>query len=776
MYLSTPSSIWFTMVQTSPEPFSENALRILEARYFQRDGKGKVIETVQDLFKRVANDVAAAEKAYNTPKEEILKLERQFYHVMMQGLFLPNSPTLMNAGTNNGLGYSACYVLPVPDDMTGIFMALKYAALIWQAGGGTGFSFSHLRPSGDAIKTTSGVSSGPISFMKIFDMASEQIKQGGKRRSANMGIMRVDHPDIREFITSKDTENSILSNFNISVAVTDKFMEALERDDEYTLVNPRTDEVVDTVPAQEIFMLMCEQAWKTGDPGLWFIDRANEENPIQDGVPIDATNPCGEQALQPYDVCNLGSINVGKFVWPKELITFMRDEGVKDMMLLPKLIDRDGLVTVVKTAVRFLDNVIDRSNYPMKKIEKMAKKNRRIGLGIMGWADMLALLEVPYDSQEALDIAEVVMSWIQEAAEDASIELGNIRGPFPNWKKSVFKSWGEHPPRNAAVTTIAPTGTISRIAECSSGIEPYYALVYKSNVLNGQVFVDRVRTLEKVAGYEIPEELWKAIADNGGSIQGHDFQLVTSTSQHGSFAQKIRQIFKTALEIPLEQHIRMQAVFQGVVDNSISKTINMPNSATVDDIYMAYLKAWQTGCRGLTVYRDGCKAVQVLETGKKPEPSFMVTPREPRDLPEVLEAKRIRVPTGHGTLFATVTYDEASNPVECFVWMGRSGGCTLSYLEAIGRLTSIALRSGVSVETIIETLRGIRCQHSSIEKGQITLSLPDAVGYALERLTGAKTPIISVGDCPRSECSGKLIFEEGCEKCLEPACDYTRCG
>ncbi len=746
-----------------PMELTDNAIRILEARYLQRNGDGNIIETPEELFQRVANDIAAAELAYNTPKDEILKVEKQFFHLMTQGLFLPNSPTLMNSGTGNGLGYSACYVLPVPDDMTGIFMALKHAALIWQAGGGTGFSFSLLRPKNDIIKTTSGVSSGPVSFMKIFDMASEQIKQGGKRRSANMGIMRIDHPDIREFITSKDAENSILSNFNISVAVTDKFMEALERGDEYALVNPRTNEVVDTVPAQEIFTLMCEQAWKTGDPGLWFIDRANKANPIQDGVPIDATNPCGEQALQPYDVCNLGSINLGKFVIPKELSTFQR-RGMPTDELLEDVIDRPGLEKVVKTAVRFLDNVIDRSNYPMPEIAEMAKKNRRIGLGVMGFADMLALLEVPYDSQEALDIAEVVMSWIQEAAEDASMELAEIRGPFPNWKKSVFESLA-HPPRNAALTTIAPTGTISRIAGCSSGIEPYYALAYKSNVLDGQVLVDRSWTLEKVFGSEIGEKEWKGIADNEGSVLGYL-----------GFDHSLKQVFKTALEISLLQHIRMQAVFQKIVNNSISKTINMSSSATVDDIYMAYLKAWEMGYRGITIYRDGCKAAQVLETGKKQEPSFMVTPREPRDLPEVLEAKRIRVPTGHGTLFATVTYDETSNPVECFVWMGRSGGCTLSYLEAIGRLTSIALRSGVSVETIIETLRGIRCQHSSIEKGQITLSLPDAVGYALERLTGAKAPSISVGDCPRSECSGKLIFEEGCERCLEPACDYTRCG
>ena len=752
------------MVQTSPEPLPENALRILEARYLQRNESGKIVETPEELFKRVANDIAAAEKAYKTPKEEILKLERQFYHMMRQGLFLPNSPTLMNAGTGNKLGYSACYVLPVPDDMAGIFDAVKHAALIWQAGGGTGFAFSGLRPKGDAIKTTSGVSSGPISFMKIFDMASEQIKQGGKRRSANMGIMRVDHPDIREFITSKDTENDILSNFNISVAVTDDFMETLERDGEYHLVNPHTGEIEHSVPAREILELMSEQAWKTGDPGLWFIDRANEANPIQDGVPIDATNPCGEQALQPYDVCNLGSINLGRFVWPKEAITIaLQGEEVRDMMLLPELIDRDGLVKVVKTAVRFLDNVIDRSNYPMKEIEEMAKKNRRIGLGVMGFADMLALLEVPYDSQEALDIAEVVMSWVQEAAEDASIELAEVRGPFPNWKQSVFESLA-HPPRNAALTTIAPTGTISRIAGCSSGIEPYYALAYRSNVLDGQVLIDRVRTLERVIDRKLPEEGWESIAENGGSIQ--DLIL--------GFDLDDRQIFKTALEIPLLQHIRMQAVFQKVVDNSISKTINMPNSATVDDIYMAYLKAWEMGCRGITVYRDGCKAVQVLETGKKQEPSFIVTPREPRDLPEILNARRIRVPTGHGTLFALVTYDEAEKPMECFVWMGRSGGCTLSYLEAIGRLTSIALRSGVSADAIVETLRGIRCQHSSMEQGNVVLSLPDAVGYALERLTGAKAPTISVGDCPRADCSGRLIFEEGCEKCM--VCDYTRCG
>jgi ribonucleoside-diphosphate reductase alpha chain len=771
-------------------PLSENSRKILEARYLQKDENGNILETPDQLFARVANDIAEAEKAYGTSLEEIAKLEKQFFHMMAESLFLPNSPCLMNAGTGNQLGYAACYVLPIEDDMTSIFKALQQAALIWQAGGGTGFSFSRLRPSGALVKTSTGVSSGPVSFMKIYDGAAEQVKQGGKRRTANMAILRVDHPDIEEFITCKDTENKVLSNFNVSVAITDVFMEQLKKGANYEIINPRTKKRVDTKSASEVFRLIVQRAWKTGDPGLWFIDRANKASPIQDGTAIEATNPCGEQALQPFDVCNLGSINLGKFVIPEGVVPktsrqFPPDEHmsggvqaahpqepVTEWEEWETRIDLQHLGKIVDLSVRFLDNVIDQSTYPLKKIENMAKKNRRIGLGVMGWADMLALLKIPYDSEEALSLARFIMAFIQERAEDASIELAEDRGPFPNWKNSVFKTL-TNPPRNVALTTVAPTGTISRIAGCSSGIEPYFALCYQSNVLDGQVLADKIDTLERVwpdmgarVGV-IPSDIWKNIASFGGSIQ----DMVDTVPED------IRNIFKTALEISPEAHVRMQAAFQTYINNSVSKTINLPNTATEEDVENAYLLAWELGCRGITVYRDGSKSVQVLETkSTKAEPSLGgVDLVKPADM---LPAVRIRIPTGHGTLFSTISYDEKSGkPLELFAWQGKAGGCTLAYMEALGRLISVSLRSGVSVEVVLEALRGIRCGHAGPHGGVVTLSLPDAIGLALERFlekqgVDIQSPVVMVGNCP--ECGETLIFQEGCEKCM--VCAYTRCG
>ena len=755
---------------------TENALKILEARYLRKDEYGNVLETPSQLFERVAIDIANAEKKYGTSPEDILKLQSQFVHMMEESLFLPNSPTLMNAGTNAGLGYAACYVLPIEDDMTGIFRALQQAALIWQAGGGTGFAFSRLRPSGALVRTTTGVSSGPVSFIKIFDAAAEQVKQGGKRRTANMAIMRVDHPDIEEFITCKDSENQVLSNFNMSVAITDEFMEQLSKGANYEIIDPQTKKRVDTRSASEMFSLMVQRAWKTGDPGLWFIDRANKASPLRDGIAIEATNPCGEQALQPFDVCNLGSINLGKFVIPEGV--------VPERAFLTKLeewetrIDFQHLGKIVGLSVRFLDNVIDQSTYPLKKIENMAKKNRRIGLGVMGWADMLALLQIPYESEEAFKLAEIVMRFIQDRAIEASVELAKVRGPFPNWTKSIFKNDG-FPPRNCALTTVAPTGTISRIADCSSGIEPYFALAYKSNVLDGQVLIDKVKTLPIVwnafedMGARVginPDDIWENIADFGGSVQKMEHTV----------PKVVRDIFKTSLELPLEAHVRMQAAFQKQIDNSVSKTINMPNTATEKDVEDAYILAWELGCRGITVYRDGSKSVQVLETKSKDSISKgeMDSTGLPR-APDILPAIRIRIPMpGHGTIFTTISYNpETKKPLELFGWQGKAGGCTLAYMEGFGRLISISLRSGVPVEAILEALRGISCRHGGVVKGQAVLSPPDALGIALERFLETQgeeveSPVVTVGTCP--ECGEILVFQEGCEKCV--VCEYTRCG
>ncbi len=749
---------------------SENAIKILEARYLRKDEYGNVLETPSQLFARVATDIANAEMAYGTSPEDIVKLQSQFVHMMEEGLFLPNSPTLMNSGTHSGLGYAACYVLPVEDDMAGIFRALQQAALIWQAGGGTGFAFSRLRPSGALVRTTTGVSSGPVSFIKIFDAAAQQVKQGGKRRTANMAIIRVDHPDIEEFITCKDSENQVLSNFNMSVAITDEFMEQLKKGADYEIIDPQTKKRVDTKSAREVFRLMVQQAWKTGDPGLWFIDRANKASPLRDGIAIEATNPCGEQALQPFDVCNLGSINLGKFVIPGGVVPSGKD--LTEWEEWERRIDMQHLGKIVELSVRFLDNVIDQSTYPLKKIENMAKKNRRIGLGVMGWADMLALLRIPYESEEAFKLAEFIMAFIQERAEYASVELAKIRGPFPNWTKSIFKNEG-FPPRNAALTTVAPTGTISRIAGCSSGIEPYFALAYKSNVLDGQTLIDKADTLERVwpdmgARFGVEwKNIWENIANFGGSVQD-----MTDT-----VPEDIRDIFKTALEVSPEAHVQMQAAFQTYINNSVSKTINLPNTATEEDIEKAYLLAWELGCRGITVYRDGSKSTQVLETKStaKGEIDSTGLPRAP----DILPAIRIRIPMpGHGTIFTTITYNpETKKPLELFGWQGKAGGCTLAYMEGFGRLISISLRSGVPVEAILEALRGISCRHGGVVKGQAVLSPPDALGIALERFLETQgeeveSPTVIVGPCP--ECGETLIFQEGCEKCM--VCDYSRCG
>ncbi|RKZ23862.1 adenosylcobalamin-dependent ribonucleoside-diphosphate reductase [bacterium] len=552
---------------------SINALTVLERRYLLKDEKGKVIETPGELFKRVAKNIAEVERNYGV--KEVEKIEEEFYRLMTSGRFLPNSPTLMNAGTSLQQ-LAACFVLPVGDSIEEIFDALKYAAIIHKTGGGTGFNFSHLRPKNDTVLSTGGIASGPVSFMRIFDTMTEVIKQGGKRRGANMGILNYNHPDIMEFITCK--EHGDFRNFNISVGVTEEFFELVKKDGDVELINPRTGKSTGKIKAKTIFETIVFQAWKTGDPGIVFLDRLERDNPTPSLGKIEATNPCGEQPLLPYEACNLGSVNLSLFVKNRD-------------------IDFEPLENTVKLAVRFLDNVIDASRYPLPEIEKMVRGNRKIGLGVMGFADMLIKLKIPYDSEEALRTAERVMKFIKEKAEVASRELALERGNFPNHGISIFKE----PRRNATLTTIAPTGSISIIAGCSSGIEPLFSIVFMRNVLEGTELLEINQEFERIAketGF-YSEELIHQVAARG-------------TLENLNIPEEVKRIFRTAHDISPEWHIRMQAAFQKYVDNAVSKTVNLRYEATVEDVRRVFWLGYELGVKGVTVYRDRSKEEQVL--------------------------------------------------------------------------------------------------------------------------------------------------------------------
>lgn len=1018
---------------------TENALKVLEKRYLKRDENGKIIETPEQMFRRVAHHIALAEEKYGASPEKVKEIEEIFYRMMTELKFLPNSPTLMNAGRELGQ-LAACFVLPVEDSMEGIFDALKWAALIHKSGGGTGFSFSRLRPKNSRVGSTGGVASGPVSFMKIFNTATEQVKQGGTRRGANMAILRVDHPDIMEFIRSKrDTDE--LNNFNISVAVTEEFMKAVEKGENYPLIDPRTKKKVGELNARKVYEEIIRCAWETGDPGIVFIDRINEDNPTPELGEIESTNPCvtadtwimtsegarqvkeligkrfkavlngkqyesdgffftgvkkvlrlktkegfevrlteehpvlkvkntietewcragelkrgdkillnnhrginwngsyseeegyliglllgdgkikddtrlkdlateleldknritekiekassgfyigllrglfdsdgtvignhdisirlskndlellkavqrmllrlgifskiyqrrrkhlfpdgkggmyelvisddsifefykrigfrdvekmeklkkavedykrslnrerfvatvedivqdgvedvydarvpqvgafdangfivhncGEQPLLPFEACNLGSINLSKFV--------IKGEDGK-----PK-IDYDSLKETVWYAVRFLDNVIDMSKYPLPQIEKITRGNRKIGLGVMGWADLLIQLMIPYDSEEAIRLAEKIMGFIQREAHEASKQLAKERGVFPNFEKSIFKDKPDCRYRNATVTTIAPTGTLSIIAGCSSGIEPLFAICFVRNVLEGEKLIEVNPYFEKIAkerGF-YSKELMEKIAEKG------------SIKDMEEIPEDIRRVFVTAHDIAPEWHVRMQAAFQKYTDNAVSKTVNLPHDATIEDVKKVFDLAYKLRLKGITVYRDGSKKGQVLTFAKKEqkEGTFI------KERPETLPGFTTRVRTGYGNLYVTVTeYD--GKPFEVFAIIGKSGRSTTAKTEAIGRLISLCLRAGVSVKEIVDQLKGIGGEYPVFQKDGVVLSIPDAIARVLEKryLKGEKKKeekkLLAV--CP--ECGEKLSFEEGCIKCY--FCGFSTC-
>ncbi len=760
---------------------SENALKVLERRYLKKDEQGKVVETPEEMFHRVATAIAEADRLYGKTDKEIADLEKSFYQAMTQLEFLPNSPCLMNAGKDLGQ-LSACFTLPIEDSMESIFETLKVTSLIHKSGGGTGFSFSRLRPKNAVVKTTGGVASGPISFMKVYDAATEAVKQGGTRRGANMGILRVDHPDVMEFVACKD-DNKKINNFNISVAITDDFMAKLKKGEEFDLIDPHTHKMVCRINSAEIFDLIVKQAHKNGEPGIIYIDRINQYNPTPKLGNIESTNPCGEQPLLPYESCDLGSIN---------LAVLFKKVGTRHE------IDWNRLAHVTRLAVHFLDNLIDVNKFPLAEIEKATKATRKIGLGAMGWASLLIRLGIPYNSEDAVALAEKVMAFILDEANKKSLELGKEKGVFPAFKGSIYdKKDGSTRMRNATLTTIAPTGTISIIAgPCSSGIEPLFALSYFRNVMDNDKLVEVEPLFEEVAkarGF-YSRELMEKIADG------------TSIQELKEIPEDVKKVFVTAHDIAPEWHVRMQAAFQKYVHNATSKTINFSHEATLEDVRKAYILAYDLGCKGITIYRDNSREEQVLNIGrveqqKKEQKAQHDHPREiaPRPRPEVTIGTTTKVATGCGNLYVTINVDEEGKPFELFTQMGKAGGCAASQLEAIGRLVSLGFRSGIEIKSIIEQLRNIRCPSPSWEKGQRIFSCADAIARIVEKRLVQQQPVqVSleanqlamkhssddehillevedqvdiVGVCP--DCGGALRHEEGCMKCH--ACGFSKC-
>ncbi|MBU2102512.1 MAG: vitamin B12-dependent ribonucleotide reductase [Candidatus Omnitrophota bacterium] len=761
--------------------FSSNALIVLKKRYLKKDENGTVVENPRQLVERVAEAIASVERRYGVDKAKIEAIKKSFFDIISNLEFSPNSPTLMNAGKDLGQ-LSACFVVPVEDSMESIFDAIKATALIHKTGGGTGFSFSRLRPHTSIVKSTGGVASGPVSFMKVFDAATQAVKQGGARRGANMGILRVDHPDILEFIKCKEKEGEI-SNFNISIALTDEFMDRVLKEEEYSLIDPHTRLAVEKMNAPEVFNLIASYAHKNGEPGIVFIDRINQGNPTPQIGAIESTNPCGEQPLLPYESCNLGSINLAKMLKSTE-------KGFE--------VDWGNLKRVTTLATHFLDNVIDANKFPLPQIKENTLKTRKIGLGLMGWATMLGYLGIPYDSDEAIELAKKVADFIYTCAKEESIRLARDRGVFSAWKGSL---WQERniKIRNATLTTVAPTGTISIIAgPTSSGIEPNFALCFFRNVLDGEKLVEADPAFEYIAKKQgfYSQELMQKIA-SGESIQNME-----------EIPESVKRVFKTAMEISSFWHIKQQAVFQEYTDNAVSKTINLPNTATVEDVKEAYLLSYKLGCKGITVYRDGSRDVQVLTVDAKkkneqaPEVLSQILPNSqfvsfPRPRPEVILGTTTKVTTGCGNLYITINHDEEGSLFEVFTQMGKAGGCAASQLEALGRLISLSLRGGIDIKVVVEQLKGIRCPSPSWANGKKIFSCADAIARVLEKrgvdqkemvqagvparqeekvlvkkITGNSTGFNNiVGVCP--ECGFALRHQEGCVLC--DACGYSKC-
>ncbi len=846
-----------------PEPgFSANALAVLEKRYLIKDEEGNAIETPEEMLCRVARNIALMDVLYDSRiheggavatekvipehswtsdvapesqrlldmlsrfsdkdwdtlkmaferltaqglttvswdemrrfvldnQAEVVRTAAEFYAMMAECKFMPNSPALMNAGRDLQQ-LSACFVLPVEDSMSSIFDSLKHAALIHQSGGGTGFSFSRLRPKNDVVRSTGGVASGPVSFMKVFNAATEAVKQGGVRRGANMGILRVDHPDILEFITCK-TDTKELTNFNISVGITEEFMEAVKAGCSYGLVNPRNGQVVRMLDAREVFEKIVDQAWRNGEPGIVFLDRLNKDNPTPELGEIESTNPCGEQPLLPYEACCLGSINLASFtksVWELDDPFATAPED---------LIDWEAMSRVIKKSVHFLDNLIDANKYPLEEIERMAHGNRKIGLGVMGWADMLIYLGIPYDSEEAVELARRVMEFIEKESMKASEELAEDRGVFPNYERSVYVEKGIRL-RNATTTTIAPTGTISIIAGASSGIEPLFSIAFTRHVLDDKRLIEVTPTFEHVAkelGF-YSDELMEEIAKRGG-LQG-----MTEVPE------KARRVFVTAHEIAPHWHVEMQAAFQRFTHNAVSKTVNFKREATREDVKTVFLDAYELGCKGVTVYRDGSREEQVLTVGAASAPSAPCSEQDksekegrkkasvngiwgkirPIERPSTLEGFTTAKETPLGKLFLTLnTLD--GHPVELFAQIGKAGSDVAAFTEAIARMVSIALRSGIDPQEIADQLMAIGGSRSIGFGPNRVRSVPDAIGQFIDEYINHlrkqekevpevrpyqdELPLVpnkKFGLCP--ECgTWNLIHVEGCLKCL--ACGYSEC-
>jgi len=781
-----------------PADISENASLVLEKRYLHKNDQGEVIEDAEGLFRRVAGAMADVDRKYGRSDEEVADTAEQFYRAMASLEYLPNSPTLMNAGTGAGT-LSACFVLPLEDSMEGIMQAAHDAAMVQKFGGGTGFALSAVRPRGSPIRTTHGRACGPVAVLRHLSSVSTLVTQGGKRDGANMAVMDIHHPDILEFIDSKKVEGEI-HNFNISVGVSDEFMRAVDEGTDYPLraradaADPDSPMVeVDRLNAREVFQKIVDGAWRNGEPGMVFLDEINRNNPVDHVGRITATNPCGEQPLLPNESCNLGSIDVSRFVV----------EAARE----PR-IDYDRLAGTVRLVVHFLDNVIDANGYAVPAIREASLLTRKIGLGVMGFADMLVRLGVRYDSEEGVETGRRLMRFIQKEADRASETLAAERGPYPAWEGSRPQREGAEPIRNACRLTVAPTGTISMIAGCSSGVEPIFALAYrKQNILGGETLYYVDGNFEKVArerGF-YGDELMEHLAD-GGSLQDRD-----------DVPDDVKEVFRTALDIAPEQHVRMQAAFQESVDAAISKTVNFRNEAPVEDVEMAYMLAWKLGCKGITVYRSGSREQEVLarggEGGEAGANGLVAQYVTPRARPAEITGITRRVRTGHGNMYVTINVDGGGRPFELFALLGKAGGCDAAQMEAITRLVSLALRSGIDPEEIVRQMKGITCC-PVWDNGDLVRSCPDAIALTLdhqiqkalpeaeelgERETGQlgmfgrpssnelglptamPVPAVAPADrvligrgtrlCP--ECQSTLAHEEGCLKCH--VCGYSRC-